>query len=250
MELRKAAPSGARRVVTLSFDDGHPLDLQVAERLVARGVRATFYVACNHPKGFEISVPDLRELRRLGMEIGSHTWTHQLLTRRSRAAVHEELSNSRAVLEDILGEPVTALSYPEGCFSGMIRDVAVECGYRVARTTMAYHTAPSFDPMRMPVSVLMLPLTRYEHVRHAGRDRNIRGLLRWITATRAEPDLFLLSRILFDSVIEHGGVFHLYARSWQLEQLGLWDVFERVLDHVARWEEVSYTTNSGAIPIL
>lgn len=233
-----------RRIVTASFDDGHPLDLKVAERLAARHMKATFYVAWNHPGSPEISTADMRALRALGMEIGSHGWTHKLLTGRPRKDVHEELTRSRAALEDALGGPVTALSYPEGRSSAMIRAVARECGYVLARTTVAYRTSLAFDALAMPVSAMLIPLSRYEHVRHAARDRNVGGLLRWVVATRAETDVFLASRMLFDRVLERGGVFHLYARSWQIEQFGLWDAFDRILDHVARWDEVTYATNS------
>src|SRR5262245_17378478 len=101
-----------RPIVTASFDDGHRFDLKVAEKLAARGLKATFYVAWNHPKGPEIAPEDIRRLRKLGMEIGSHTFTHRMLTGRSRQEVVEELVRSRETLEDLLGEPVTSLSYP------------------------------------------------------------------------------------------------------------------------------------------
>jgi hypothetical protein len=166
----------ARPIVTASFDDGHSLDMKVAERLAGRGILATFYVAWNHPKEPEISAADLRCLQKMGMEIGSHTWSHRLLTGRPKAEVVEELTKSKKALEDLLGSPVTSFSYPEGRFNGMIRAAVAECGYRLARTTIAYRTNARFDPLRMPVTVMLLPLSRYEHVRHGIRDGNLAGL--------------------------------------------------------------------------
>jgi peptidoglycan/xylan/chitin deacetylase (PgdA/CDA1 family) len=244
MDAKPAARSGT--LVTASFDDGHPLDMKVAERLATRGMTGTFYVAWNHPKGPEISAADVRELRTMGMEIGSHTWTHRLLTGRPRAEVVDELTRSRTALEDLLGEPVTSLSYPEGCFSAMIRAAAAECGYRLARTTRAYRVSKATDPLRMPITVMMLPLTKYQHVRHALRDANVSGLLSWWRHTRGDTDLASQAHAFFAAVIERGGVFHLYARSWQLEQLGLWEAFDHVLDHVSRWEGVGYVANRDA----
>jgi hypothetical protein len=232
-----------RPIVTASFDDGHPLDVKVAEKLASRGLKATFYVAWNHPKGPEISVEDLRRLRGLGMEIGSHTFTHRMLTGRPRAEVEDELTRSREALEDVLGEPVTSLSYPEGLFTPMIRSAVLECGYRVARTTLAFRTDARFDATLMPITIELIPLSRFGHTRHAGRDRNVRGLWNWWRITRADTDLHRASEGFFGHVLQKGGVFHLYARSWQIEQLGTWDVFDRIVAHVSRWEEARYLTN-------
>jgi peptidoglycan-N-acetylglucosamine deacetylase len=235
-----------RRIVTASFDDGHPHDVRVAETLAAHGLKATFYVAWNHPKGPEIAAGDLRRLRELGMEIGSHTFSHRMLTGRPRGEVVEELTRSRTVLEDLLGEPVTSLSYPEGLFTPMIRSTVAECGYRLARTTMAFRTHATSDPTRMPITIEFIPLSRFGHTRHAGRDRNLSGLWKWWRLTRCETDLVRASQLFFDHVLQKGGVFHFYARSWQIDQLGLWEAFERVVAHVSRWEDVRYATNAEA----
>jgi peptidoglycan/xylan/chitin deacetylase (PgdA/CDA1 family) len=236
----------SKPVVTASFDDGHPLDLKVAEKLAGRGMLATFYVAWNHPKGPEIAPGDVKTLRGMGMEIGSHTFTHAMLTHRPRSEVVDELTRSRKALEDLLGEPVKSLSYPEGLFTRMIRETVPECGYDLARTTVAFRTSARFDRARMPITVEFIPLARFGHLRHAVRDGNLRGLAHWWRLTRADADLERISQLFFADVIQKGGIFHLYARSWQIEQLGLWPAFERVLDHVARWDEVRYLTNAGA----
>jgi peptidoglycan-N-acetylglucosamine deacetylase len=236
------------RIVTASFDDGHPLDLKVAEKLAGRGIKATFYVAWNHPNGPEIPASDLRRLRGLGMEIGSHTYTHRMLTHRPRNEVVEELTRSRAALENALGEPVTSLSYPEGLFTRMIRSTIAESGYRLARTTVAFRTKPATDPTRVPITIQFVPLSRFAHTRHAGRDGNVGGLWRWFRLTGCETDLVASSQLFFDHVLQKGGVFHLYARSWEIEKHGLWDAFDRVLAHVSRWEEVRYLTNGELGP--
>jgi hypothetical protein len=98
----------------------------------------------------------------------------------------------------------------------------------------------------MPITIEFIPLTRTGHARHAARDWNLRGLARWWRLTRADTDLVAASRAFFDDVVHSGGTFHLYARSWQIEQLGLWEQFDHVLDHVARWEDARYLTNRGA----
>src|SRR5437016_638262 len=89
-------------IVTTSWDDGHSTDLRIAELLAAHGLKGTFYVAFNHPNSPEISDDEICTLSRMGMEIGSHTMTHRLLTGRPPADVQHELSKSKKRLEDIL----------------------------------------------------------------------------------------------------------------------------------------------------
>lgn len=233
-------------IVTASFDDGYPLDLRVAERLASRGLRGTFYVAWSRASGPEIARGDVRRLRAMGMEIGSHAFSGRVLTSRPRSEVIEDLTGSRKALEDLLGEPVTALSYPEGRVTRMVRAAVVECGYALARTKTAFRTRARFDRFRMPITIEFAPMTRAVRARRGALHGNARGLLRWWRLTRAETDPELASRTFFDDVIHAGGVFHLCARSRQIEQFGLWEPFDRVLDHAARWAEARYLTNGDA----
>jgi peptidoglycan/xylan/chitin deacetylase (PgdA/CDA1 family) len=53
-------------------------------------------------------------LRRAGMAVGSHTRTHRVLQTLDAAQIADELGSSRRKLEDVLGEPVMAISYPVG----------------------------------------------------------------------------------------------------------------------------------------
>jgi len=56
----------------------------------------------------------VRELRAAGMDVQSHTRTHRVLQTLSAADLCDELQGSRRELEQELGEPVRAISYPVG----------------------------------------------------------------------------------------------------------------------------------------
>lgn len=104
-------------IVTTSWDDGHHIDLRLADRLATHRLKGTFYVALNHPRQKEIADDEIQTLQRMGMEIGSHTLTHRLLTGRLASEVRYELKESKARLEDIVGAPVVSLS-SRGCLHG------------------------------------------------------------------------------------------------------------------------------------
>jgi len=236
-------------IVTTSWDDGHPTDLRLAERLAAYALKGTFYVALNHPGSKDIGDDEIRALQRMGMEIGSHTLSHRLLTGRPVDEVRYELSESRARLEDITGGPVVSFSYPEGAFTAAACSVLTETGYTLGRTTMAFRTPTSFDPARMPISIDFRRASRIALARHALRDANVAGLADWLRLARLETDPVRLGKLLFDAALNNGGVFHVNARSWEIDGNHLWQDLDSLLGHVAHRPGVHYATNSEALTL-
>ena len=64
----------AATAITTSWDDGHPLDLRVAELLAKHGLPGTFYVPMRAEHG-TMTTAQLRELSG-AFEIGAHTVHH------------------------------------------------------------------------------------------------------------------------------------------------------------------------------
>lgn len=90
--------------------------------------------------------PDLRQRRFLdwseaermvkcGMDVGSHTHSHAILSRLAPDAQHHELVRSREILESRLGIPVQTLAYPVGAkdsFNDTTIAALEAAGYRAA----------------------------------------------------------------------------------------------------------------------
>lgn len=93
----------------------------------------------------------VRELRRAGMDVQSHTHTHCVLQTLPPTALADELTRSRATLEDVLGEPVRALAYPVGKRLGRtshIRQAVADAGYEVGFSNCSgVNHAWSFDAL-------------------------------------------------------------------------------------------------------
>src|SRR5689334_4264533 len=92
-----------RVLVTTSWDDGHPLDLRTAALLVTHGLKGTFYVPVEYRRRPVLSRPQLEDLLVMGMEIGSHTMTHPVLTELDENEIFQEFDDSKKRLEDMLG---------------------------------------------------------------------------------------------------------------------------------------------------
>jgi peptidoglycan/xylan/chitin deacetylase (PgdA/CDA1 family) len=72
----------------------------------------------------------IRELRRRGHEIGSHSCSHPLrMGHLSPARLREEWTVSRATLCDILGEDIRSASLPGGDFAPPVAIAAADAGF-------------------------------------------------------------------------------------------------------------------------
>src|ERR1700735_3499371 len=101
--------------ITTSWDDGHPLDLRVAELLAKYGLSGTFYVPKTAETG-TMTTSQVAELSR-AFEIGAHTVHHVELTCTSGHQVWQELVDSKAWVEDCTGKPCPMFCPPKGMFS-------------------------------------------------------------------------------------------------------------------------------------
>jgi peptidoglycan/xylan/chitin deacetylase (PgdA/CDA1 family) len=98
---------------------------------------------------------ELAEMQGNGIEIGSHTMTHPILSRISRERLVEEVVTSRVVLEKMLKAPVRTFCYPNGQ-PGDINDEVVavvrDAGYIGAPFWFDLTTWDPFLVPRMGVS--------------------------------------------------------------------------------------------------
>ena len=126
------APMRPPRAVVLTFDDGHVSNYTLTlPILVEYHLTATFFITAGViGQGETMDWRQIRALHATGMEIGSHTLTHRPPSTLSDDELRYELHESRRVLEDGLGAPVTSISSPTGFFNPRMRAIAREVGYQ------------------------------------------------------------------------------------------------------------------------
>lgn len=100
---------------------------------------------------------DENQLRRLAdgglIEIGAHTLTHPVLAALPLEEQQREIAESRRILEDVIGSPVRAFSYPFGGKGDYTSDTA-NCvraaGYTHACANVPGLVAAGCDPWQLP----------------------------------------------------------------------------------------------------
>lgn len=141
--LPEKAAAG-RDAVYLTFDDGYDCFYRnVVPVLISFGAKATVFVISDYigkENRWDIrlsripfvhmNAAQLREVDSLGFQVGSHSCSHRDLTRLNRESVGDELRNSKAEIENLLGREVSEVSFPFGRYDSMVVDVAEEMGYK------------------------------------------------------------------------------------------------------------------------
>lgn len=120
--------------VMINFDDAFKSVFDAALPLLEKyHVTATVFVPANlvGHRAY-LTWEQLQELNREDIEIESHSLWHPYLTRSKKA--HEEIFESKKILEEKLGVPVQAFAYPFGDYDDRIIKLVQEAGYSLART--------------------------------------------------------------------------------------------------------------------
>jgi peptidoglycan/xylan/chitin deacetylase (PgdA/CDA1 family) len=89
-----------------------------------------------------------------GMDVGTHTLDHRVLTHEPRELLEAHLGPPRQALEAAVGRPVRDFAYCNGWYSDTLIEALRRTGYRSAVTTEALPNTVGIDPFRLRRRVL------------------------------------------------------------------------------------------------
>ncbi len=156
---------GPGKPVVITFDDNQMSAYDVAVPILAeRGLSATFYlIASRLDDPAFIGRAQIPDLLQKGMRVESHTLSHPMLTNLGRERLDHELAESRRILEEATGMPVTHVAYPLTAHNAFVRERTGAAGY-VTGTIMDPRPATSAsDPLKLP-RIMMTDETDLERV--------------------------------------------------------------------------------------
>jgi peptidoglycan/xylan/chitin deacetylase (PgdA/CDA1 family) len=235
--------SGNTLAITTSWDDGHPLDLRVAELLAKHGLRGTFYVPLENSRP-TLDPANIRELAR-AFEIGAHTVHHIDLTTLRSDRARAEICESKAGLEEITGMQCKVFCFPKGRYIGHHLAMTAEAGFSAVRTVELM----SLDHPRKENGLAVIPTTvqAYSHGPSAylrncmKRRRNLFTCLRYAMG----GDWTSVATSMLELALLRGGVFHVWGHSWEVEEFEQWKALDRVFATLAQVSQrASCMTNS------
>jgi peptidoglycan/xylan/chitin deacetylase (PgdA/CDA1 family) len=120
-----------RRVIRISFDDGHASACRIAHPILQKyGLTASLFVTTDwlgNRDGY-CGDKELEQLKEAGWTIGAHGHTHRFLTTLYEDELAQELQQSKCRLKQYLGES-PSLSFPGGRFGKREIEMAKRYGF-------------------------------------------------------------------------------------------------------------------------
>lgn len=220
--------------ITTSWDDGHPLDLRVAELLSKHGLSGTFYV----PRSAERGTMNRRAMRDLSQsfEVGAHTLEHVVLTEVTAEQARQEIVGSKQWIEDVVDAPCSVFCPPKGHYTarhaGMVRQAGF-LGMRSCELASVDFPRLCDGLFLLPTTVQVFPGIRVlDFVRNSVKRYTFGNLWRFVVHGRS-LEWYALSRALLRHVRVNGGVFHLWGHSWEIEDAAQWRRLDAVFGLMA-----------------
>ncbi|QYF72840.1 polysaccharide deacetylase family protein [Cryobacterium sp. PAMC25264] len=135
--LRILDEVGGESQVRLSFDDGNRSDSAVAlPALQERGLTASFFALAGRlDDPASLSSADLREMRSVGMKIGSHGWTHIPWRGLGPREARRELVDARIALAEASGGDIDEAALPLGRYDRRLLAELRKTDYRAVYTS-------------------------------------------------------------------------------------------------------------------
>src|SRR5262249_1443350 len=107
---------------------------------------------------------EVREMQSAGMDMGSHTHTHRLLSHLAPQQQRDELRISKEILQHQLGTPITAVAYPVGgrnAYTAETCAMAASVGYRLGFNFRRHNNPfPFQSPLDLGRLAVAEPITR------------------------------------------------------------------------------------------
>lgn len=220
----------ARKIFTMSFDDGTVQDRRFIELIDRYNLRATFNLNSGNfgsvhnitHEGInvchdEVSSDEVRNLYR-NHEIAVHTVHHPNLINCDDEKVISEVLDDYKALSELSGKTITGMAYPCGghCFDDrVIKLITENTPIRYARTTDSHHT-------------FALP----------------EDFMKWNpTCHQNDPELFSIAKDFINAEAgENDLLFYLWGHSFEFDKFGSWEKFEEFCRLISKNRDITYMT--------
>ena len=208
-------PEGKHKVLTISYDDGKAADRKLVEIFNCYGIKGTFHLNSGL-MGMGDRIPKEEVLRLYeGHEVSTHTVTHPTIARSPKEQLIEEIMDDRKNLENIVGYTIRGLSYPNGSYNQLIKEMLPFLGIEYARTVQS-------------TGNFSIPDDFMEWHPTCHHNRNLLKLAEEFVQLHKKQYLYMM---------------YVWGHSYEFDQDGNWDLIENFCDYIGNRDDIWYATN-------
>jgi peptidoglycan/xylan/chitin deacetylase (PgdA/CDA1 family) len=148
-----------KKPIIITFDDGFASNYVYAFPVLKKyRMKATIFVTADREsENFKkhaatdspLSHEQMREMSDYGISIQSHAMTHKYLTELTPERIRWELTESKKVLEAIVGKPVRYLAIPSGAYDRTVKKLTIEAGYKAVFCMLKGSNNKKSDPFAL-----------------------------------------------------------------------------------------------------
>ena len=206
--------NGAKRALTMSYDDGREQDKRLVEIFNRYGIKGTFHL--NGNRYLNMTDEELKEVAKIyeGHEVSCHTVHHPHLEYLPMSLCTKEIVEDRAILEKMCGYIVRGMSYPFGTWNDDVVAAMKAGGMEYSRTVTSTN---SFSVPKDP--------------------------LVWNPTCHHNADLNALWDRMLASTWLYLPLFYVWGHSYEFDRDNTWEKIEEFCKKVSGDPDTWYATN-------
>lgn len=213
--------------ITFTWDDGALEDQRLYELHTRYEIPGMFYIPTRNREGRDVVTPEIiRDAESEYIAFGGHTQNHVYLTELPIDQVDSEIRDNQTYLEDSLGHAIKHFCYPGGHYNDDIRRIA-ERYYRTTRAADNMYFRYDGGPL-VHTTFHFYPRGMRSLLWHSATAGSYSQLLYVSTHTRMDY-YDLLQRMIDREQRRENSVIVIWGHSWEIEELGLWDRLEQIM---------------------
>lgn len=236
------------RIITTSWDDGHPLDIRIAELMDKYRIAGTFYIPKHNPQNTVMGDEQLIAISKK-FEIGGHTLNHINLKQLKHSNQVNEIAGCYNWQHQLTGKIPQSFCPPFGAYNKSTLAVIFKTGFKVVRSTqlLSFNKPGAVNP----TTLQMFNHSGFTYAKHLLIRGRFSDFIWWLKSG-STADLLKLTDFYLEQIDRSGGCFHLWGHSWEIEQFGLWKELEIILKHLSQRPSFRYIENGqlSEIPLI
>ena len=222
-------PGDKRKAVTLSYDDGHAVDLKFADIISKAGLKCTFNLNSNVLRKNVITDEEIQEkILDRGHEVAVHGYLHTAPSAQRPIEGIKEVLNCRLELEERFDRIIRGMAYPDRsvrfCDNGTSYEI-IKAYLQSLDIAYARTVGGDNDDFRLPEDW---------HCWMPSVHHNNPKVLEYI-------DKFL--NIEFTKAKNPPRLFYMWGHAYEFDRNDNWDLLDKICDKLGGHEDIWYATN-------